>query len=785
MTKFQIILLTGISVLASPIPALAQEGDDVVIMRRVIAPKKATLPGEYIPIDGEETSQPFWAATSWNMGLPSCREDASGTRSVACISDGRVVGDAECTGAKPPTSIVTADYRSCEYDWRTSSTGSWDATCSMASRPITSNCTKKSDGQIVSDVFCIGDKPQSETKFNNEGCSYNWAADDPQSCPVTYSCLRSDGSKAGTALCTSPKPEQESCGFSWKPSEWTSDTPGCGSNVPQSRTLSCVDGNGTTVSNSLCSSVTPPPTTQIGSDYSSCSYSWATGEWFPWSSQCSATASRERAVSCMRSDGSVADNDSRCADPKPAEEEVEANYSGCTFAWSVSNWSSVNACSANATRTRTVTCRRSDESPADEANCVGEKPASSETLEDYSSCAYNWKSSAFTWDSACSDNATGTRSVTCHRGDGSDTLVSDSFCNSETRPSSTATDQIISGCATEWAAGTWSAWSSTCSASASRFRSAQCVKSLPSGPAVVDSNQCDTATRPELSETAANFSACTPYWDPGAWGWNGVIGAKSSTCSAAPQQNRTIQCLKVDSSGNPQVVDSAQCNQTNKPTATTTLEADYSTCSYSWSPDDTTTGWGEWSSACSSSATRTRTVNCMRNGTAIVDDNLCGSAGPKPATSQTGSSMGGCTNIFGNPSFEDPLFAGTLPPAGMKSWFYYPSANVGISSDAYSGSRSVFLNNNGAYLFGRNLTSEAITYGFSMMCKSPQNAQLRIDYSNPTRGNSMTKLVTCGPAWTLITFDVSWSNAGAFTFEFGSRVAGAQVLIDDVSLIPK
>ncbi len=783
MTKFQIILLTGISVLASPIPALAQEGDDVVIMRRVVAPKKITSPGEYLPIDGEETSRPFWAATSWNMGAPSCREDASGTRSVACISNGDVVSDAQCTGTKPPSSIVTADYRTCEYDWRTSSTGSWDATCSMATRSIVSNCTKKSDNSVVSDSFCMGEKPQSETKFNGEGCSYDWAAENEQACPVVYNCVRSDGSSAGDALCTSPKPSSGSCGFTWKPSEWTSDNPGCGSNIPQSRTLSCVDSNNATVSNSLCAGVTPPATTQLGSDYSSCSFSWATGDWFPWSSQCSQNSTRERAVTCMRSDGTVAPNDSDCSGQKPDEEETEENYSGCTFDWSVSEWSNVAACGANATRTRTVTCRRSDGSSADESNCSAQKPVNSETVEDYSSCSYSWKSTPYTWDSTCSDNATGTRSVTCHRGDEDDTLVADSFCDSGNRPSSAVVDQNISGCSTQWTAGEWSAWSSTCSANASRFRSAQCAKMLPSGPAPVDSNQCDIADRPTLSETAGNYSACAPYWQEGTWGWNGTVGAKSSSCSATPQQNRTVQCMKVNTSGVAEVVADGQCNAGDKPNGTVTLAADYSSCSYSWSPNDETTGWGAWSSACSSTATRTRTVNCMRSGTTPVDDSFCASAGTKPSTSQTGTSMGGCTNILTNGNFEDTVYVNTFPPG--KGWFYYAGGATGVSNDAFEGSRSVFLNSNTGALFSRNMTSEAVTYGFSMMCKSPQSGQVRVSYSNATRQNEAVRDVTCGPTWTLIAFDMNWTNSGALSMSISSRTPGATLVIDDVKLTPK
>src|SRR3546814_9309811 len=72
-------------------------------------------------------------------------------------------------------------------------------------------------------------------------------------------------------------------------------------------------------------------------------------------------------------------------------------------------------------------------------------------------------------------------------------------------------------------------------------------------------------------------------------------------------------------------------------TPTSETSPQYGGCGYSW----ITGAWGGWSSTCSASATRTRSVPCQRSDGAIVADGNC--AGGKPATSEVSAQYGGCS----------------------------------------------------------------------------------------------------------------------------------------------
>jgi hypothetical protein len=61
---------------------------------------------------------------------------------------------------------------------------------------------------------------------------------------------------------------------------------------------------------------------------------------------------------------------------------------------------------------------------------------------------YSWSIGEWSeWDSTCSENATRTRVVRCERNDG--TFVDDSFCL-ETKPTTSDTQQILTGCSFSW-----------------------------------------------------------------------------------------------------------------------------------------------------------------------------------------------------------------------------------------------------------------------------------------------------------------------------------------------
>lgn len=118
---------------------------------------------------------------------PACSAVSSRSKTVACRrSDGRPVADSFC-GSEVGTSVESgAELASCSYDWRTGEY-QWTSTCSSTARNRRSvECVRRTavanDPQgvyanpVVSDSFCSGGKPQSETGEvgNLSGCSGTW-----------------------------------------------------------------------------------------------------------------------------------------------------------------------------------------------------------------------------------------------------------------------------------------------------------------------------------------------------------------------------------------------------------------------------------------------------------------------------------------------------------------------------------------------------------------------------------------------------------------------------------
>src|SRR3546814_8713465 len=65
--------------------------------------------------------------------------------------------------------------------------------------------------------------------------------------------------------------------------------------------------------------------------YSGCSYNWQSGAWSGWNSSCSASATRTRSVTCRRDPLGTTVADSFCASAKPATSEVSGQYGGCSY----------------------------------------------------------------------------------------------------------------------------------------------------------------------------------------------------------------------------------------------------------------------------------------------------------------------------------------------------------------------------------------------------------------------------------------------------------------------
>lgn len=328
--------------------------------------------------------------------------------------------------------------------------------------------------------------------------------------------------------------------------------------------------------------------------------SWEAGAW-EWSGQdaCTDAAPQVRTMRCTVAGQEV--DASRCSGPRPETTRTVPRHDGCTFSWREGAWGAYSSqCSLTSTRSRQVDCVRSDGMAAESSACdPAAKPGATQTAEITTGCTSSWQAGEFTDPGAsCSANETQTRTVTCNR-DLDNVLQDDAACDPQTRPAANQTVQDYSGC--DYAAAEWSAWtpSSTCSATATKTRTAQCRRS---DGTMVDEEEC-TSRGVGLSETVSepNYSSCSHEWrysefvDPGA------------NCSSKEYQTRTATCVRaVDG----HVVEDGMCDPAQRETLIRTVE-DYSNCHYYWYT--THQGWGEWSSTCSANATRTREIGCFRN----------------------------------------------------------------------------------------------------------------------------------------------------------------------------
>lgn len=366
---------------------------------------------------------------------------------------------------------------------------------------------------------------------------------------------------------------------------------------------------------------------------------------------------RQFSPRCERSDGTVmsASDHELCSNDMPDYNDVAANAPGAlgydntstetsacnssdntwvTGAWS--SWSST--CSDTASRTRTVVCQRSfDGSVQADANCAGPKPATTDTQGVYSSCSYNWQSGAWSaWSSTCSASATQTRTVTCQRSDG--TTVADASCSGAgAKPATSQSSAQYGGCTYSWQASGWSAWDSTCSGSATQTRSVWCQRS--DGTTVADASCSGAGVKPVTSQSSAQYGGCSYAWQTGGW------SAFNSSCSSTATRTRAVTCQRSDGS----TVADASCTAP-KP-ATSDTQAQYGGCSY-------TPSYGSWS-ACSAGS-QSRSITCTRSDGATVPTSNCGFAGDPTSESQACSSGPVCGSANG-------VSTSTPPTTGMCS----------------------------------------------------------------------------------------------------------------------
>ena len=271
-------------------------------------------------------------------------------------------------------------------------------------------------------------------------------------------------------------------------------------------------------------------------------HQWIAGNWSNWSSDCSTTSTRTRPVSCQRTfDGSLQPDAACASGTRPTSTEVSARYGSCNYAWNTSAWGNWDSlCSNAATRTRTSVCARSNGDIVPDNECTSRgvaKPSLTEISPQYASCTYSYAAGNWSgWSSDCNTNATRTRGLTCYRSNGDAVPEAECISRGITRPATSETSARYGTCGYSWNVGSWSGYSSTCSTAATRTRAVSCLRS--NGDVLADS-ECITrvGAKPATSETSTQLGSCSysaVNWT--GWSWN-------SNCSSSAVRTRTAQCL--------------------------------------------------------------------------------------------------------------------------------------------------------------------------------------------------------------------------------------------------
>lgn len=598
-----------------------------------------------------------WEVKSDWTDVKGCGEVVETREMQCRRSDGTVVGREMCPTPVPDETRKVRDLDTCSYSWDEKPWSAYSSECSVAAVRTRDVVCRRSNGETADDSFCskAGDKPvTSETAERDGQCGYSWKEKDwgafDSSCSTTAKrtrdvvCLRSDGVEVAETMCagagqkpalTDVQPQYGSCSYSWKTGEFGDPAPACGETTA-TRTVECQRSNGDIVPDASCSSAgAKPSVTDKRVDYQTCTYGYVEGSWSAWSNTCG-QGTHTRDVSCMSSDGrKVADG--QCSGDKPATSESDYRTEGCTTSWKPGDWARVPGCGASKD-VRALSCLRSDGQIVGDAQCAtAPRPDTERAATDYQTCTYGWTNGEWgAWSSSCGQ-AGRHRDVWCQSSDGR--RVEDASCSGG-KPEMDQSAYQTSGCGYEWVGDPFSAPVPACGATVQN-RVTWCKRS--DGQRVMDV-YCQQAGLPQPSNTqpATDYSTCSYSWQAGDW------SAPSTTCGTATQ-TRDVWCLRSDGTRVSPTLENQVCGGNRPASSQQTLQT--SSCSYA---AVNPSAWSGWDNACSASAKRTRTFQCQRGDGVIVADGECTSRGVSLVGTETGANYtNACPGYFVTGAWSD------------------------------------------------------------------------------------------------------------------------------------
>jgi len=337
-----------------------------------------------------------------------------------------------------------------------------------------------------------------------------------------------------------------------------------------------------------------------------------------------------RQVFCGKSDGTKIEELYCRGQTKPIAEQPMRHDEGCTYSWTSGDWRDPGpSCSLKEAQDRDVKCLRdTDKVAMAESFCAGVKPDVARTVEDFATCTYTWRNGQFVDPgNSCTNTEKQDRQVWCERDLDRTVATAESLCDPSKKPDGSQSVRDISACTYSWKSGDFVDAGDSCTRSETQTRDVTCHRSL--NDELADDSAC-TAAKPNTTTTVEDYRTCSfKAVQPTKW-------TPSSTCSATATKTRTFKCQRSNDGG--EIVDDAQCQKAGVPLTETVPEANYSTCSHSWSYGE----FGDPGASCSGVEPQSRVAWCKRDLDQFkVDDAMCAASVREPLT-RTVADYSGC-----------------------------------------------------------------------------------------------------------------------------------------------
>ena len=306
-----------------------------------------------------------------NDGSGTCTTDSArrGTCEVSCEPSKWGFGGASRSLSHKPHDLGSLTSMSCNLE----QSAGWLWT-GFACDAAGGFCSK---GYCVEDKFCLS--------------GYCSGGGNAQIGDLSYSCCSKNNKMCTARYCETLPTSSPSYKYAYVAGSWAS----C-SECTQKRQVVCKRSDSMDVPDSYCSGSKPSTSqscnTQACAPSTSYSYSYSTGSWGSCSASCGG-GTQTRSVTCKRSDGQSV-SDSYCSGTKPSTSGTCNSWACTTFttvpkvaytyAFSEGSFGSCSESCGGGTRTRTVTCLRSDGQAVADTMCSGTKPSTSDSCNNQS-----------------------------------------------------------------------------------------------------------------------------------------------------------------------------------------------------------------------------------------------------------------------------------------------------------------------------------------------------------------------------------------------------------------